>query len=595
MSEHSEIFEKCPQTWIEMQDIEALSFEQSTWIPLAAEKVFILHGKIGTSGFRKCYRNIESLIVPLALKDEFKKVDWQSTVRHGADSAWADSDRFVPPACYREDERVRYPVIQRWFETGEPTQWDIFQEIEVGLDLLRQGDKWIRPDENDVEVAKLERGKNGKPILLLFRAEHLRDYLCARKAALLLTLFEIRNAVEVDFSTLKWNSDRMERTFDRGNWEGIKSAIHEGGEQYGLKTAVFHAWRESVNPKDDVPVMPHPLKDTAAKSESFTVESSGRKIFSLQSRIWVKHWISPATLSPRIRRDKIDARVHFQVENQEQKALAGEALKEYRGWLWFNPSVMRRLLGEPKSHIKWFTENTGEIGPASNLMLHFGINKLGLINILGYTMAELPEWAQKMWVSHNVGPDGGLSEELHMAQNLARPANTSAPEAILWHNLKILQNKTANAYGQPLLQQFPTETEFFHRIHRFYCDSFKDVCSLCKELHRIVSEPIDKALLDSKIDLANAKRARELNLGSNKRLAVWLDSMGLDGRKVTQPLAGVYDLRQGDAHIEGADLRESLALFEIPQDSTAYQAICCEIIGRVANCIHEVTSAIPKT
>jgi hypothetical protein len=528
------------------------------------------------------------------LKDKLKKIDWQSVTRHWPDSAWADSERFIPPGCHNEDERLRYPVIQRWFETGEPTQWDIFQELEVGLDLLRRGDKWILPDENDVEVARLERDKKGKPTELLFRAEHLRDYLCAKKATLLLTLFEFRNAIEPDFTDLKWNSDRMERNFAHGNWEGTRSAIHEGGEAYGSKTAILHMWRESVNPKDDVPVMPHPLEETAAKSESFTVEASGKKLFFLQGRIWLKYWIAPATLSPRIRGDKIEARVHFQVENQEQKTLAGDALKEYRGWLWFKPSVIRRLLSEPKSYIKWYTENTGEIGPASNLMLHFGINRLGLVNILGYTMADLPEWAQKMWVAHNVGPDGGLSEELYMSQNLARPANTTPPEVILWHNLQVLQGKTMGVYGQSLLQQLPTENEFFHRIHRFYCDSFKDVCELCKELHRIVSEPIDKSLLNSKIDPANAKQSKEKNLGSNKRLALWLDTLGLDGRKTTQSLAGVYDLRQGDAHIEGGDLRKSLALFCIPPDLSDYQLMCREIIGQTANCINAVVNAMPK-
>ena len=117
---------------------------------------------------------------------------------------------------------------------------------------------------------------------------------------------------------------------------------------------------------------------------------------------------------------------------------------------------------------------------------------------------------------------------------------------------------------------------------------------LCKELHRIVSEPIDKSLLNSKIDPANAQKSKDQNLGSNKRLALWLDTLGLDGRKTTQPLAGVYALRQGDAHIEGGDLRKSLTLFCIPPDLSDYQLMCREIIGQTANCIHAAENAIPK-
>lgn len=590
--EQNQASEKCPQTWIEMKDIESLSFDRATWIPLSVEKIGVEVGQYGRAGYRKSYYNIESIIVPIDLKDKFKNTDWQSIIRNWPDSAWASEDKYLPPGCYDENERIRYPVIKQSFDTGEQTQWALFQELEVGLGLLRKEDVWILPEENDIEVAKIERDKIGSPVALLFRAEHLRDYLCARKATLLLTGFVYRDAIEETFLPLAWDSKLREKPFSNGKWEGILSEIHEGGTPYGMTTAVIKVWRESVNPNDDTPEMPHPTKETAARSESFTVGASGKKLLMLSGKAWTKQWIAPASLSPRIRGDKIECRVHFQVENQEQKTLAGKALQEYRGWLWFKPAVIRQLLQGHKSCIKWFTENTGEIGPAINLKLHFGVNRLGFVNVLGYTMAELPEWAQKLWVGQNIAPEGGISEELHMAQNLASPAKTTAPEAILWHNLKVLQSKTMAIYGQPLLQQLPTEDQFFHRVHRFYSDSFQDVCELCKELHRIISEPIDKGLLNIKIDPANAQIAKERNLGSNKRLALWLDTLGLDGRKVTEPLAGVYDLRQGNAHAEGADLQKSLALFGIPPHNTDYQPMCCEIIGRVANCIHEIVNKI---
>lgn len=593
MAKQEPAFEKCPQAWIEERDVEDLSFEKATWIPLVVEKVELLHARYGTLGHRKAYRDIDSIIVPLDLQAEFTDVDWQSVSRNWPDSAWADDKRFVPPGCHGEDPRVLYPVIQRSFETGEPEQWDLLQELEVGLRLFRHGDTWIRPDENNIEVAKLERDAEGKPESLLFRAEHLRDYLCAKKASLLLTMFVVRDAIEESFPELSWDSDRQERRFARGEWDGARADIHEGGEPYGMETAVLHMWRESVNPNEDVPEMPHPAAETAAKTKSFTVKAKGRKLSALCGRIWLRHWIPPAAKSPRIRRDEVESRVHFQVENQEQKTLAGSALEKYRGWLWFKPSVVRHLLGQPKSSIKWFTQDTGEVGPASNQMLQFGINRLGLINVLGYKMGQLPEWVQKIWVTYNVGPDGGLSQELHMSQNLARPANTAAPESILWHNLQLLQKRTAVAFGQPLLKQMPPDSEFFRLLHRFYCDSFEDVCELCKELHRIVCEPIDIGLLNSKIDPANAEASNKQGLRQIKRVALWLDTFKLDGRRITQALAGVADLRQGDAHAKSSELRESLKLFGISPDCTEYQPMCCEIIGQVANSVGTISDAFP--
>jgi len=74
--------EKCPQTWIEQRDIEELSFEKATWIPLVLEKVDLSHGRFGIVGHRKAYRDIDSLIVPLDLQAEFTDVDWQSVSRN---------------------------------------------------------------------------------------------------------------------------------------------------------------------------------------------------------------------------------------------------------------------------------------------------------------------------------------------------------------------------------------------------------------------------------------------------------------------------------------------------------------------------------
>src|SRR5260370_34476073 len=98
-----------------------------------------------------------------------------------------------------------------------------------------------------------------------------------------------------------------------------------------------------------------------------------------------------------------------------------------------------------------------------------------------------------------------------MSQNLARPARTTAPESMLWHNLQLLQKRTELAFGQLLLQHLPCSTEFFHQIHRFYCDSFDDVCELSKELHRIICEPVDIRLLNGKIDPSNAAKANQQN------------------------------------------------------------------------------------
>jgi hypothetical protein len=106
MSDEHAASTKCPVKWIEAQDFEKLSFEKATWIPLAVSITDLKHGTSGHIGYRKCYRNFESIIVPLDLRDEFKDIDWQSVSRGCSDGAWADEETFCPPGSYGGDPRV---------------------------------------------------------------------------------------------------------------------------------------------------------------------------------------------------------------------------------------------------------------------------------------------------------------------------------------------------------------------------------------------------------------------------------------------------------------------------------------------------------
>src|SRR5438552_15276182 len=164
------VYAKFPLEWIEARDFERLTFDRSTWIPLVLEEDDILHGQFGTPGYRKAYRDFDSIIVPLDLRADFERVDWQSVSRFNSDGAWADDEAFYPPGTYSGNLRISYPVIQRTFATGDPKKWNLLQELEVGLKLMRRGDSWIAPEEDDVEVARLERDEKGRPDALYFRA-----------------------------------------------------------------------------------------------------------------------------------------------------------------------------------------------------------------------------------------------------------------------------------------------------------------------------------------------------------------------------------------------------------------------------------------
>ncbi len=568
--------------WLQIEEVTKRGFQDRTWIPLISTQRHISEKEFGYAGYRKDCEFIESVVIYHQHRQICENLGWQRVNKTGEDRAWSDGKRFHPPGAFCDDDEEVvgfYPVLRQGFDTGEPIEWHLSQEIEFSLGLLRRGDIWVMPEEDYVEVARIKRDSENHPIILEIRAEHLRDYLCARKAALLLTGFQVREAVEENLGVIPWESNQ-ERVFENGVWTGAKYPILEGGRPVGMTTAILHMWRESVDPSDDVPVMPHPTDETATRSTNRVIHHHGKQLEFASGEIWWKQWIEPGVKSPRIANDKVDARVPFVVGNQANETLSGNALKEYRGWLWFRPGVIPSLLQHEGGRLKWYTQATGSVGPAQNRMIHFGTNSIGLVNALAYKIAELPEWAQRIWSAFSVCPEGGLSEELHASQNLAKPASTLAPEVILWTNLKAVQQLSEQRLRRAFFTELPNEQEFFRTIHRFNDDSFRQVCHLAKELIKIIVERIDRACVNALLGSKLAAIAKEL--GTIKRLETWLTQHGEDGRKIAGPLVGINDLRQGDAHTGESTAKDALTIFGIPREADDYQKMNVVIIGSVS-------------
>ena len=351
-------------------------------------------------------------------------------------------------------------------------------------------------------------------------------------------------------------------------------------------------WRESVDPEDDVPVMHHPLDEPSHPSETAEFGGGGDVLEFAEGRIWWTEWIEPAEKSPRIRRDKVEAQVPFFVSNQGGPKLSGDKLHEHRGWLWFRNTVLRELLNRGKISFEWHTRDTGSIGPSCVTKIHFGINEMRHVNVAAYHMAKLPEWVQQIWVAHNIPPEGGLSKELHQSQNLAAPAQSCSPELLIIFAIKAVQSATAKAFGQPLFHNLPEPSVILQKIHRFQGDSFEQTCHLAKEISRYIVEKLDQAVIDKQLSPENLKTADKEKLRSLKRLALLLGQLGHDGRELTKSLAGINDLRQGDAHTGSSSLAESLKLFDLPPDSEDHYGNNVQIIHAVAYGLRDIAHAI---
>lgn len=402
-----------PQAWFEMTKIRNSSISDKVWIPLRADWKMTSEGDYGYEGYLEEYFGVGSVMFDLQHRDEISKLGWSdigaNTFAGGEESnrVWPKENaqdtsqsltptergksvlsfrvpftdlnlslgtrpaKFAAPpepvapteptfvktyywagdwASHHSDAVGTGLVIEQSFDGAAPNEWHLHQDFVISLGLQRVGDVWLRPVEGFLEVVRLKRDEQGKPVLLETRTEHLRDYLRARGMYLLLTSFQSRTQTVSDASHIDWAEGFVQEEKDGREWEGINSEIHEGGNPYGSSTGVFHVSRTDVDADDDVPKLGLPDDDSVV-SKSWSIQHKGRKLHSLSGSLWMAEVVEPGRVSERVKGDAPPTKVDFAINGSGER-VSGDELASTGGWLWFRPSITA-LLGSYASPTIW--------------------------------------------------------------------------------------------------------------------------------------------------------------------------------------------------------------------------------------------------
>lgn len=593
------------QNWFEMPEIRRRSLTTAVWVPLRVSEMLVSEGKKhGNEGFCEEFFGLGSVMFPVQVADVALSLEWSdigisnnytggevteylhpgkhfesrallefrvpfSNARLRLDVESPSNDRkeitkFHPAGDYsdhRSDAVGTGLVIEQALNSEEQTVWHLHQDFVVALRLMREGDRWLRPDEGYLEVARLFRDETGEPKKLEVRAEQLRDYLCARGMNLYISSYRSRVEVCADRNHIDWDPLPAGDTTDLQRWEGRASEIHEGGMPYGATTAVFHAAHTDVDDEEDVPTFEFPTDDSV-KSDSWTIEDSGRMLYRIEGELWRTEVIESGDFSERIHGDDSQRPILFIVDaagNTESKETLVDGDSR---WLWFKPEVMREILGGRGAHIGWYTQETGSIGIIPGAGVHFGINDLGLINVYAKDIGLLSNWEQRKWAGFNVGPEGKVSKELLDSQMRADPADTQAPEGHLRRAYDAVNQEFSRVTGRRLFSSHQAIDDLFFRAHRFRALERQGLLELAKDLARLTVESIDGTGLNT-----IAKPPKGINSGSIKHLEAALATYvgEPEARKITGVFVGIKELRQADAHLPSSDLDDSIALAGIAE------------------------------
>jgi len=480
------------QKWFEMSETRKRRFDSAVWIPLRAIQRSET-GKYGYLGYKSEFFGAGALAVPLRKRNAAERLGWMDIGIAHDHCGYANRSRYVAADEY-DDKQLKGAiplVMSQRGNSAEPSKWHIHPDFVITLGLKREGNLWFAVDEGYIEVARLKLDDKNSPRLLEVRAEHLKDYLCARRMALRISWYRERQEVVEEEPDFEWPTpDGTSKNCER--WEGRINSIHEGGEPFGSSMFVMRVTRPNLDFDEDVP---HVGISDEMETSSFTRQvSEERKLYRVVGEAWRAEWIEPGARSIRIRRDTPSPPIAFVVDAAGRKQTA-KSLVNSGQWLWFKPDVIPGLIERRGASLEWYTRETGGVKGSPDYRVYFGINSLGLVNAYAKDVALLPEWLQRVWAGFNLTPEGKVAAELYSAQGQGIPARTQAPEAFLPVGIEVLDDAFRGRFGRALFRPHSDTAEVFKSCHRFKALSASGLYGLAKDLVRVVIEHIDIAAL----------------------------------------------------------------------------------------------------
>jgi hypothetical protein len=267
-----------------------------------------------------------------------------------------------------------------------------------------------------------------------------------------------------------------------------------------------------------------------------------------------------------------------------------ETLEHTSRWLWFKPHVIPALLQHRGGGLAWYTHDTGAVGCSPGDRVHFGVNKIGLVNVFAKDIVQLPDWQQRIWAGHNVAPESGVSEELLASQMAAKPARTTAPERRLRDALERLNDEVRNALDAPLFREHEKTNAILRDTHRFRALDEPGLFGLAKDLARLTADRIDAAMLQKVKPPPMGKP-----WGSLKSLENVLATVipAETAYSLVGPLFGILELRHADAHLPASTLRDFLVLAGVdPAKRVLEQGL--QLVESCATALNAISAEIPK-
>ena len=553
-----------PQEWYEMKDIRKYSPSLSCWVTVKAVQDSPHIGGLTDMEDPPEFENVGSMMFPTADHQKVLTFGWDDSIHHGqfdggvesiTDSTLLNSSceqqntkatqKYIPCGYYYREGIVGTALVIDQMVNSEKHIWHLNQGFVLALNLVRKCDTWIRPQDENKEVARLIRNKNDEQEKMQIRREYLLDYLCARKMNLYLYGYQSRVDLTNDIGHLSWKpSDVYEKKDGNNSWSGRVYPIDISEVMLICPSDMKPHIQNMTNSRMVDEHQYKPISEPITRDEDSTEQTDNSQLYLISGELYRTEVIEPALRSERILGEESES-ISFIVASSGRKENK-ESLAESHYWLHFKPDVINRILSIDGASLVWSTSRTGWVSFQSNHSIRFGVNQSGHINVFAKDIFHLPIWLQHVWRGGNITPESDMSSELLAMQFGADPIDTKAPENLLRDALINLDSVSMELLSMPFFQMHPYTDPLLARCHRFRSLDRAGLYELAKDLARLIIERINQPTLSVIIKSTDANHGRSLG-----HLSEVLSKCAEQNKAkaIVSPLRGLNKLRTADAHL----------------------------------------------
>lgn len=352
---------------------------------------------------------------------------------------------------------------------------------------------------------------------------YLRDYLAARKMALLVTVVadRLRNATERE--QLEIDEEKYESL---GEWTAIRTSVHPpdftSHGYYRGRSSLY--WNLVLEPYD-------------------------------RPRVERSPWPFHGSLPPDIA--EVEPAPFFIVDDSLTRLpLSDPKCPKY---LFFRREALQKYLKTPGYRVHFHMRNWGAAAvPGGVGSIDVGINSEGLVNAFAPDLAKLKPEEQAYWASFSSLPSGEICEELFRTRMLCDPPDSPGVCELVRRARNKIDDAFHSKWGNGIYSSMrPSQEEQNALSVGPVSEQFSEVCWLAKVLYSWTVEGMNIGTLRNALSQRGATHEAEWK--QIKLLEELLKVAGVESGRVaelTGPLRLVNELRICDAHLTAPDLQK---------------------------------------